>query len=107
MAYNHPNLAVRYLAEHGERLDEYEGMCGELVDALLHWLGEEPDIAIVWFEPPFGHALIPDSDWRYHSVLEYGGLIHCAWFPDVIESADDYNQEVFGGRAVYTRHPTV
>ena len=35
------NLALQLLEDQGESTDEYDGMCGELVDGIIHWLGED------------------------------------------------------------------
>lgn len=60
------NLAAKYLHEHGETVADWDGVCGELADAIIG-----PDDDIIYVEGEIG--------WRYHMVPLIGGLIHDAW----------------------------
>ncbi len=86
------NLAVAYLEHKGETLDEYEGICGELVDGMMHWLGEDR-IRILYIK---GESLeCRDLEWSYHMVAVIDGLVHDAWFPNFILPPEKYVKAAF------------
>ena len=60
------NLAAKYLREHGETVEDWDGVCGELADRIIG-----PDDDIIYVEGEIG--------WRFHMVPLIGGLIHDAW----------------------------
>lgn len=86
------NLAVAYLEHKGEALDEYEGICGELVDGMMHWLGEDK-IRILYIK---GESLgCRGLEWSYHMVAVIDGLVHDAWLPDLLLPPKEYVEAAF------------
>lgn len=61
-----PNLAAAFLVSRGETVEDWDGVCGELADAVI-----SPNDHIVHVEP----ACL----WRFHMVPLIGGLVHDAW----------------------------
>lgn len=60
------NLALEYLAHHGETLEDYDGVCGELAGAMM-----QPGDRLLYVEGDIG--------WRYHMALLRDGLVHDGW----------------------------
>ncbi len=60
------NLASRYLQDHGQSLEEWDGICGELANVVIG-----PNDHILHVEP----ACL----WKYHMVPLIDGLVHDAW----------------------------
>lgn len=86
------NLAVAYLEHKDETLDEYDGICGELVDGMMHWLGEGK-IRILYLK---GEGLMcRDLEWSYHMVAVIDGLVHDAWFPNLLLPPSEYVRTAF------------
>ena len=90
------NLAVRYLRDHNESLKEYEGFCGELVDAIIHWMGEQR-VRIMYLQDD-GDGLGPGGCWSYHMVPVIDGHVHDAWFPDYVLPPKEYIRVAFPGQ---------
>lgn len=90
------NLAVRYLKDHGETLEEYDGFCGELVDAIIHWMGEQR-VRIMYLKGDCD-GIGPDCCWSYHMVPVIDGRVHDAWFPALVVPPDEYLLAAFPGQ---------
>lgn len=60
------NLATEYLLAHNETVADYDGICGELANAIMR----HED-----------HSLYVEGDipWRYHMVCLRDGLVSDAW----------------------------
>lgn len=93
------NLAIAFLEESEESLDEYDGMCGELADNILQWLDLGDRVCILYIEP---HYPLDDIDngidrwgWRFHMVVLVDGLVHDAWFPTLVLPPDEYIEAAF------------
>lgn len=95
------NLALAFLDETGGSLDEYDALCGELADALIHWYGEGR-VDILYISPRFDEDVIETEHepfgWAYHMVAVIDGLVHDAWYPDLILLPDEYVQSAFPGQ---------
>lgn len=72
-------------------LEEWEGVCLELVDALL-WNHPEGQLLYVENLPPY-------FGWRYHAAFVYEGVVYDAWHPDVRLPPAEYVRKVFGPKA--------
>ena len=70
-----PNESLLALAASDETLEDYEGICGELCDMVMHRV---PDAEILYVD------LDTHPEWKYHMVPIVNGLVHCAWFPTLI-----------------------
>lgn len=93
------NLAVQYLTERNLALEDYDGHCGELVDDLIHWLGEDR-VNILYVAPTDGFETMRagSHDWSYHMVAVVDGTVHDAWFPNAMYDPSRYVKAVFAGR---------
>lgn len=60
------NRATEYLNRHGQSLEDWEGFCGELADAVIG-----PNDHILYVEPA--------CHWKWHMVPLINGLVHDAW----------------------------
>lgn len=96
------NLAIEYLNRKGETIWDYDGLCVELVDGMMHWLGEDT-IEILYIKPtdwaktlvlvrPHDHE---EFNWSYHAVSVIDGFVHDAWAPEVILPPEEYVDKVF------------
>lgn len=61
-----PNLAAKYLADHGETVADWDGICGELASAVMR-----PGDSLLYVEG--------DIAWRFHIAPLMDGLVHDAW----------------------------
>ena len=77
------NLAQKFLRDRGETIEDWDGVCGELADAII---GPNDDIIYVEGEIP----------WRYHMVPLIGGLIHDAWCEGDALPLTDWLAKMFG-----------
>jgi hypothetical protein len=77
------NLAAKYLRKHGETVEDWDGVCGELADAIIG-----PDDDIIYVEGEIG--------WRFHMVPLVGGLIHDAWCEGDALPLRDWLAKMFG-----------
>ena len=94
------NLAIEFLEKNGKFLDvSYDGLCGELVDDIMHWLGEDK-VRILYIEPriKYGTLILGDHRWCYHVVPVIDGLVHDAWQPDLVLDVDEYVLRAFPGQ---------
>jgi len=99
------NLAVYYLKKHKECLEDYDGICGDLVDGIIHWLGERR-VQILYIKPRFEMNEALNDMWRYHMVAVIDGKVHDAWFPKLILPPEEYAKEAFwSGRPVLSLMP--
>ena len=100
------NMAIQFLEERQECLDDYDGLCGELVDAIMHWLGEDK-VRILYIKPR--HCSIDlalgDRRWSYHMIPVIGGLVHDAWQPHLVMSVDEYVLHAFPGQIFTYEYP--
>lgn len=93
------NMAVAFLEKEGETIHDYDGMCGELVDGMMHWLGED-QVSILYIKPRDESGIIDHGSasldpWSYHMVAVVDGHVHDAWFPDLVLPPDEYVGEAF------------
>lgn len=98
------NIAVQILEELGEGLGDYDGMCGELADAVLH---RYPDAKILYVKPEnMSEDLIcGEEPWSYHMVAVVDGIVHDAWFPELMLPPKQYVKQAFPGlRVIATVH---
>ena len=86
------NLAVEYLRVNRMALDDFEGQCGELVDEIIHWLGESR-VKILSMRTPDGQVL--GGRWGYHVAPLIDGVVHDAWYPDCVLPPDQYVKRAF------------
>ncbi len=100
-----PNLAVEFLEKEFESIDDYEGMCGELADGIIHWLGENR-VSILHLEERSGGLLLRlnGADWVFHMVPIIDGIVHDAWHPHLILPVAEYVERAFPGQAVRAEH---
>ncbi len=89
------NLAVKYLQRNKETLSDYDGYCGELVDGLIHWLGEDRVSILYISNGDFSIPLDDGSYWGYHMVAVVDGRVHDAWFPEHILPPEEYLEAAF------------
>ena len=97
------NLAVEYLANQFEELEDYDGNCGELTDGIIHWLGEDR-VSILYVDH------VGDEDacllcasgkvWSYHMVPIIDGEVHDAWHPHLILPPGEYASAAFPGQSL-------
>ena len=80
------NLAAKYLRDHGETIEDYDGVCGELSNAI----GGESD-HMLWVEG--------DIPWRFHMVLLREGLVHDAWCEGDALPPREWLIRMFGAQA--------
>lgn len=90
------NLTIQFLRRSGGDIDEYDGFCGELVDGMIHWLGEDR-VKILYIEGADGAEIIAGTwrHWRYHMAPVIDGIVHDAWFPDMLLPPDEYVLKAF------------
>lgn len=95
------NLAVALLQKNEETIADYDGHCGELVDGIIHWLGEDR-VSILYLKPSNEiEGLITNWDvWRYHMVALIDGFVHDAWFPKLVLPPGEYIAKAFPGQKV-------
>lgn len=93
------NLAIQTLEAAGETVDDYDGLCGELVDALIHKHGSDA-VSIMYIKPPSMDICIQNGHrlWSYHMVAVIDGAVHDAWFPDLILPPQEYLTAAFPGQ---------
>jgi hypothetical protein len=92
------NIAVAYLEKTNQSVNDYCGNCGELVDDIMHWIGED-NVRIMYIEG--GKWLMCGNlKWDWHMVAVIDGLVHDAWFPNLILSPLDYIKQAFPGAKV-------
>lgn len=80
------NLATEYLKTHGETVDDWDGVCGELANAIC----EDGDHTL-WVEGDIG--------WKFHMVLLRGGLVHDAWCEGDALPPREWLLKMFGEKA--------
>lgn len=89
------NLGVQFLERNKENLNDYEGCCGELVNGMIHWLGEDT-VSILYVETRSGESLRTQyGNWSYHMAAVVNRVVHDPYFPDAIMSPRDYVANVF------------
>lgn len=88
------NIALQVLEELGEDLDEYRGYCGELADAIMH---RYPNAQILYVKPrkDWEDLAIGDDICRYHMAAVVDGIVHDAWFPELLLPPDRYVKQAF------------
>lgn len=93
------NIAIQVLEEIGKSLEDFEGLCGELADEVLHRF---PDAKLLVIEPEdWVNGLAVERDgfgWDYHIVPIINDAVHDAWFPELVLSPKEYIQQAFPGR---------
>ncbi len=100
MSANKVNLAVAFLAKQNESISDYDGFCGELVDGIIHWLGEDR-VAIMYLAETSELGILgPAKVWRYHMVPVIDGEVHDAWFPEIIASPREYLSLAFAEQKI-------
>ena len=100
-----PNLAVEFLEKEFEQVEDYGGICGELTDGIIHWLGEDR-VSILHLEEGSGGLLLASDgwSWKYHMVPIIDGNVHDAWHPRLVLPPAEYIQQAFPGQAVRAAH---
>lgn len=93
------NLALEFLRENDEGIEDYDGLCGELVDAMMHWIGEDK-VRILYIKPRLesGVLLLGNHCWGYHMVPVIDDLVHDAWQPELVVDVDEYVLRAFPGQ---------
>jgi len=86
------NLAVASLEARGLELADFDGICGELADDLLHEHEALP-CALLWIDFPSGSR----EGWSYHMVAIIDGRVHDAWRPGFEFEPERYVAEAFPG----------
>lgn len=98
------NLALEFLEESGESLLDYEGLCGELVDAIIHWFGQKR-VHILYIKPKGELDSIDNGidrwGWSYHMVAVIDGIVHDPWFPSLILPPQEYVLSAFPGQDLH------
>ncbi len=74
-----------------ETAADYEGMCGELADAVLHLVSSDESAQILYVD------LEDHPEWRYHMVPVVDGIVHCAWFSELMLPPSEYVAAAFPG----------
>lgn len=77
------NLAIQYLQSHSQTVDDWEGFCGELANAIMR----DEDHSL-WVEG--------DIPWKYHMVCLRDGLVHDAWCEGDALSPREWLIKMFG-----------
>ena len=97
------NLAVEFLEKEFEQVEDYDGICGELTDGIIHWLGED-HVSILHLEERFGGLLLLSDGmaWTFHMAPIIDGNVHDAWHPHLVLPPDEYVARAFPGQAVST-----
>ncbi len=85
------NVALQIALE-DEDLDAWDGLCGELADAVLHQYPEAKILYVQLEDCPM--------NWGWHMVPVIDGLVHDAWHPDQILPPAEYVQAVFADSIV-------
>jgi hypothetical protein len=89
MSVEERHLSIHDFPLSEDELDEWDGICLELVNDLLH---SHPEGAILYVD-----NLPDDHYWRYHAVLLLDGVVYDAWHPEVAGKGPiEYAREVFG-----------
>lgn len=89
------NLAVAFLKERNESICDYEGFCGELVDGIIHFLGEDRVDIMYLAETSEAGIQGPAEPWKYHMVPVIDGEVHDAWFPEIVALPTEYLRLAF------------
>jgi len=90
------NLCHQYLVETNQTLDDFRGLCVELIDEVMHWLDPKP-YTCVTLDGVDGRELSPmgsNENWDIHQVIEVDGLIHDGWWPEPLP-LDEYLKAQF------------
>lgn len=85
------NLAIDYLERHSETVDDWDGICGELANAILMERGDRKTDHLIYIEGDIG-------DW-YHMAPLCEGLVHDAWCPGDGRPLRDWLIEMYGEHA--------
>ena len=104
------NLGVQFLTWKGESVDDYLGACGELVDGMIHWLGER-HVSILHLEAPgkellwhtqreTGKARHIPVPWCYHMVAVIDCYVHDPWHPSLVLPPKRFIARAFPGQVV-------
>lgn len=88
------NIAVRVLRSIKMTLDQFDGLCGELADEVLH---EYPDAQLLYIEGRRSLYIesVAGYVWGYHMVPVIDGVVHDAWHPEAVLPVDEYIKRVF------------
>jgi hypothetical protein len=98
----------------GESIDSFDGLCGELADAILHVASAKGlSHSILYIEPvkPTGvlyHAHTARRAWVYHMIACVEGKAVDPWFEGEVTDLDEYLDLAFPGQRVvvteFTEH---
>lgn len=105
------NLALQFLSEQTGPdcdLDHWLSYCGELADAIGHWLPKTSEWRILYVEPAKESTLwglfveIGNAQhyWSYHMVSVIDGLVHDAWLPELVLPPEEYVAAAFPNQNV-------
>lgn len=101
------NEALEFLCVHQESIDNWDGFCLDLADAVIQWLKKQGRQAyFIYFTPISSRRLVYMNggwDWKYHAVVCIDGMIHDAWNPKV-QSLRDYLCDNLYGSYVMAEH---
>lgn len=88
------NIAVKILKSIKMTLDQFDGLCGELANEVLH---EYPEAQILYIESERDSYIesVYGYIWSYHMVPVIDGYVHDAWHPNFILPVDEYINAVF------------
>jgi hypothetical protein len=67
------NLARQYLSDHNETFADYEGICGELANAVQQSILNSHLIYVG------GVGVFHTTAWTYHMAVMVNGIVHDAW----------------------------
>lgn len=93
--YEIQNRATAYLDDENETTTDWDGVCGELADAII-----TPHDHILHVESPDNAVLCKQRWWAYHMVPLIDGLVHDAWCEGPARTIADWLVRMFPDTAV-------
>lgn len=98
------NAAHEYLATTRLTPDHFDNFCHKLsFQTMMRLAAHGVDAHILWMRHVVDDERITPSTisrrWRYHAAVEIDGMIHDAWFPEVLPRGE-YLQRMFPGQLV-------
>ena len=95
------NLTIQYLESVDRTVDYYPGLCGDLADDVISHLGEDR-VSLLYIRSAredsciyyWSQGRLIDS-WLWHAAPIIDGMVHDAWFPDLIMIPDEYIRLAF------------
>lgn len=96
------NIAVTFLESTGKTIADYDGNCDWLVADVMGWTEDEV-VEAMYMEPAAWGKTLPWQEgwtWEWHMVAIVDGVVHDAWFPDLMLPPSEYIDEAFPGLEV-------